>query len=69
MEKKLGRPRSEKTKQAILSAAYDLLLENGFGAVTIEKIAERAGVSKATIYKWWSNKAAVVMDAFLMLLL
>lgn len=64
MEKKLGRPRSEKTKQAILSAAYDLLLESGFGSVTIEKIAERAGVSKATIYKWWTNKAAVVMDAF-----
>lgn len=64
MEKKLGRPRSEKTKEAILSAAYDLLLENGFGSVTIEKIAERAGVSKATIYKWWANKAAVVMDAF-----
>lgn len=64
MEKKLGRPRSEKTTNAILSAAYDLLLENGFGAVTIEKIAERAGVSKATIYKWWPNKAAVVMDAF-----
>ncbi|MFW2491300.1 TetR/AcrR family transcriptional regulator [Clostridium chromiireducens] len=64
MEKKLGRPRSEKTKNAVLSAAYDLLLENGFGAVTIEKIAERAEVSKATIYKWWPNKAAVVMDAF-----
>lgn len=64
MEKKLGRPRSEKTKNAILSAAYDLLLESGFGAVTIDKIAERAGVSKATIYKWWPNKAAVVMDAF-----
>lgn len=64
MEKKLGRPRSEKTKKAILTAAYDLLLENGFGAVTIEKISEKAGVSKATIYKWWSNKAAVVMDAF-----
>ena len=64
MEKKLGRPRSEKTKMAILSAAYELLLENGFGTVTIEKIAERAGVSKATIYKWWPNKAAIVMDAF-----
>lgn len=64
MEKKLGRPRSEKTKQAILSAAYELLLENSFGAVTVEKIAERAGVSKATIYKWWPNKAAVVIDAF-----
>jgi AcrR family transcriptional regulator len=65
MDKKIGRPRSEKTKEAILTAAYDLLLENGFGAVTIEKIAERAGVSKATIYKWWPNKAAVVMDGFL----
>lgn len=64
MEKKLGRPRSEKTKNAVLSAAYELLLENGFGAVTIEKIAERAGVSKATIYKWWPNKAAVILDAF-----
>lgn len=64
MEKKMGRPRSEKTKNAILTAAYELLLENGFGVITIEKIAERAGVSKATIYKWWPNKAAVVMDAF-----
>lgn len=62
---KRGRPRDPKTQQAILSASYDLLLEAGFGAVTVEKIAERAGVSKATIYKWWPNKAAVVMDGFL----
>ena len=33
--------------------------------MTVEKIAERACVSKATIYKWWPNKAAVVMDGFL----
>ncbi len=65
MEKKKGRPRDPATEQAILCASYDLLLENGFGAVTVEKIAERAKVSKATIYKWWPNKAAVVMDAFL----
>ncbi|MBC2579129.1 TetR/AcrR family transcriptional regulator [Clostridium sp. DJ247] len=65
MDKKLGRPRSEKTKTDILTASYDLLIENGFGAVTVEKIAERAGVSKATIYKWWPNKAAVVIDSFL----
>lgn len=50
MEKKLGRPRSEKTKSDILTAAYDLLLEKGFDTVTVEKIAEKAGVSKATIY-------------------
>ncbi|GFR56488.1 TetR family transcriptional regulator [Bacillus sp. CN2] len=41
------------------------MLENGFDAVTVDKIAERAKVSKATIYKWWSNKAAVIMDSFL----
>lgn len=65
MEKKKGRPRNAATEKAILTASYDLLLETGFGAVTVEKIAERAKVSKATIYKWWPNKAAVVMDGFL----
>jgi len=65
LEKKKGRPRNLETEKAILTASYDLLLENGFGAVTVEKIAERAKVSKATIYKWWPNKAAVVMDGFL----
>ncbi len=65
MEKKRGRPRNAETEKSILAASYDLLLENGFGAVTVEKIAERAKVSKATIYKWWPNKAAVVMDSFL----
>ncbi|WP_425803082.1 TetR/AcrR family transcriptional regulator [Desulfitobacterium sp. Sab5] len=64
MDKKIGRPRSEETKKAILNASYELLLENGFNTVTVEGIAERAGVSKATIYKWWPNKAAVVLDGF-----
>ncbi len=62
---KRGRPRSAETQQSILTNAYELLLEEGFAAVTVEKIAERAGVSKATIYKWWPNKAFVVMDGFL----
>jgi AcrR family transcriptional regulator len=65
LEKKKGRPRNAATEKAILTASYDLLLETGFSAVTVEKIAERAKVSKATIYKWWPNKAAVVMDGFL----
>jgi len=65
LEKKKGRPRDIATEKAILAASYDLLLENGFGTITVEKIAERAKVSKATIYKWWPNKAAVVMDGFL----
>ncbi|WP_068501236.1 TetR/AcrR family transcriptional regulator [Paenibacillus kribbensis] len=65
MQRKRGRPRNVETQNSILSASYDLLLEGSFGAVTVEKIAERAGVSKATIYKWWPNKAAVVIDGFL----
>ncbi|MBT2291698.1 TetR/AcrR family transcriptional regulator [Paenibacillus albidus] len=65
MNAKRGRPRNVETEKSILAAAYDLLFELGFGAVTVEKIAERARVSKATIYKWWPNKAAVVIDAFL----
>ncbi|WP_339821086.1 TetR/AcrR family transcriptional regulator [Paenibacillus sp. FSL R7-0216] len=65
MNTKRGRPRNLETQNAILAASYELLLEQGFGSVTVEKIAERAGVSKATIYKWWPNKAAVVMDGFL----
>ena len=64
MEKKKGRPRDAATEKAILAASYELLLEYGFATVTVDKIAERAKVSKATIYKWWPNKAAVVMDGF-----
>jgi AcrR family transcriptional regulator len=63
--KKRGRPRNKETEQAILDAGYKLLLEKGFVNITVDKIAEKAGVSKATIYKWWPNKAAVVMDGFL----
>lgn len=65
MTGKRGRPRNVESQKSILSASYELLLENGFQAVTVDKIADRAQVSKATIYKWWPNKAAVVMDGFL----
>jgi AcrR family transcriptional regulator len=60
-----GRPRSERAHRAILQAANELLESEGFAAVTVEGIAERAGVSKATVYRWWPNRAAVVMDGFL----
>ena len=60
-----GRPRSERARRAILEAANHLLESEGFAAMTVEAIAERAGVSKATVYRWWPNKAAVVMDGFL----
>jgi AcrR family transcriptional regulator len=60
-----GRPRSTTAKAAILQAARELLDERGLKALTVEAIASRAGASKATIYRWWPNKSAVVMDAFL----
>ena len=60
-----GRPRSERAHRAILQAANDLLESEEFAAVTVEAIAERAGVSKATVYRWWPNRAAVLMDGFL----
>jgi AcrR family transcriptional regulator len=60
-----GRPRSERAHRAILQAANELLESEGFAAVTVEAIADRAEVSKATVYRWWPNRAAVVMDGFL----
>jgi AcrR family transcriptional regulator len=59
-----GRPRDEAARQRILKAALDLMEELAFAQVTAEAIAARAGVSKATIYRWWPNKAAVVIEAF-----
>ena len=61
-----GRPRSEQLHKAILQTAFDLVLEVGFREVSIESIAAKAGVGKTTIYRRWPNKAAVIMDAFMM---
>ena len=60
----VGRPRSERARLAVLEAAADLLVEGGLSAATIEAVAARAGVSKVTIYRWWPNKAAVLIEAF-----
>jgi AcrR family transcriptional regulator len=59
-----GRPRDEAARRRILQAALDLMDEVAFAQVTAEAIAERAGTSKATVYRWWPNKAAVVIEAF-----
>ncbi len=58
-----GRPRSERAREAILSAAAELLLARGLEAVSMDAVAERAGVSKATIYRWWPSKETLALDA------
>ena len=49
---------------AILRSTLKLLGENGFSDLTIEAVAAHAGVGKATVYRWWPNKAALIADAF-----
>ncbi|MFD1547792.1 TetR/AcrR family transcriptional regulator [Nonomuraea guangzhouensis] len=59
-----GRPRSEKAEKAIIDATLDLIAEGmGVSELTIEAIASRAGVGKTTIYRRWSNKEDLVVDA------
>lgn len=60
-----GRPRDPRLRATILAAARSLLERGGLTAVTIEAIANKAGVSRPTIYRYWPNAPAVAMAAFL----
>lgn len=57
------RRRSDRARTAILTAATEAVAELGYAKTSIEGIASRAGVGKQTIYRWWSSKGAVVLDA------
>ena len=58
-----GRPRSAKAQKAILATAIEVLLEKGLRAMSMDDVAKRAGVSKATIYRWWASKELLALDA------
>jgi AcrR family transcriptional regulator len=58
-----GRPRSEQAERAIIDAALDLFAESGAEGLCIEKVAARAGVGKATIYRRWPGKVDLLLDA------
>ncbi len=60
-----GRPRSESSRIALLETAYGLLKKHPLAEISTQEIAAKAGVSTATVYRWWPNKESLLLDAFL----
>ena len=60
-----GRRRNDAAEHAILDAAAELLADGDGALITVTAIAERAGVGKQTIYRWWPSKSAVLLDAMI----
>jgi len=60
-----GSRRNDAAEQAILEAAAELLVAGDGALITVAAIAERAGVGKQTIYRWWPSKSAVLLDAMI----
>ena len=60
--RRVGRPRSAAADQAIWDATFELLAEAGYANLTMVGVAERAGVSTATLYRRWSSKVELVVD-------
>jgi AcrR family transcriptional regulator len=63
--RRAGRPRSEESRASILDAAYKSLRRTPVSEISTVHIARQAGVSTATVYRWWSTKEALLLDAFL----
>lgn len=64
-EVRRGRPRNEACKGEILAAALQLVADVGMAGLTMDAVAARAGVGKATIYRRWSSKEALMLDAWM----
>jgi AcrR family transcriptional regulator len=67
MQIKRGRKRDDGVRLSILRAMFELIAEgNSFARISVEQLARQAGVSKTTIYKWWSGKEEIFCEAFLL---
>lgn len=61
--KTMGRPRSQRSEDAILNAAMDILVERGYRGFTMDEVVARAAVSKSTIYRRWPSKELLAVAA------
>jgi AcrR family transcriptional regulator len=57
--------RSARAHESVLGAAIELLRATPYDRLTVDAVAKASGVSKATIYRWWPHKAAIVVEALL----
>lgn len=57
-------PRLARTRAVALEAAYDVLIERGFGNATMDEVSSRSGVAKSTLYRHWSTRDDLLRDAF-----
>jgi AcrR family transcriptional regulator len=62
VRRKPGRPRSSRVDDALFTAVVDILDEDGYAGLRVDDVAERAGVSKTTIYRRSPTKAALVVE-------
>ncbi|KAA9155025.1 TetR/AcrR family transcriptional regulator [Amycolatopsis acidicola] len=60
-----GRPRSEEARRAILDTALRLCERDGYQQLTIKALADEAGVGRQTVYRWWPDKAQVLLAALI----
>ncbi|WEK04632.1 MAG: TetR/AcrR family transcriptional regulator [Candidatus Devosia phytovorans] len=60
----IGARRNPETEQAILEAADAIMVEEGISGFSIEAVAKRARAGKPTIYKWWPDRAALLLDVY-----
>jgi AcrR family transcriptional regulator len=63
--RKPGRPPSETARRTVLDTAYRIVMSEGLGRLTIERVAAESGVSKPTIYRTWTNAQDLAMAAFM----